>query len=99
MQPANHALLSSHAIENRAASSDFVIKIALFRDSLGQGVCNNQVCTTGADLAPQSSITPLPRLINCYASIVCLFRLGVSCAQGASKGKKQMSGGGAPGYD
>jgi hypothetical protein len=35
VQPANHALLSSHAIENRAASSDFVIKIALFRDSLG----------------------------------------------------------------
>jgi hypothetical protein len=34
VQPANHALLSSHAIENRAASSDFVIKIALFRDSL-----------------------------------------------------------------
>ena len=37
MQPANHALLSSHAIENRAASSDFVIKIALFRDSLEKG--------------------------------------------------------------
>jgi hypothetical protein len=38
VQPANHALLSSHAIENRAASSDFVIKIALFRDSLARGI-------------------------------------------------------------
>jgi len=57
------------------------------------------VCNTGADLTPQSSITPSSGSIRCHSSIVCLIRPGVSCAQGESKGEKLVPCDGAPGFD